>query len=202
MQTTHKLIRIVAVFCLLTLVARSASAQSLKAQFDEWGNGSSGGISLSYYIAPSPFAIDPISGFSTLTYQLPWPVARGDLIITDSSGNVSDLIRFDTNTANMGVAYFFSDVADEFPVPLADNLFGIPPPNAAAPSYTMAESGVEGNDYVNYLASGNLPGAALPGPTTVAYTIISDSPVPEPSTFVLLGISAIGLLAYYWRKRK
>jgi hypothetical protein len=199
MKTTTKLIGILLVFGLLTLVAGSVSAQSLKAQFDENGVGSSNGNPLSFSIAT-----DPVSGFPTLMYQLPYPaVTPGDLIITETGGAISDLIRFDNNS-NGGVAYFFSDSADELPAPLADSPLGIPPYNAAYPPATVSEIGTEGNDFATYLASGGSPGCVLQGgiPLTVSYTIISDSPVPEPSTFVLLGMSAFGLLAYAWRKRK
>jgi hypothetical protein len=200
MKATTKLLGILVIFGLMTLVAGSVSAQSLKAQFDENGVGSSNGLPLTY-VYP---ALDPISGFSTLMYNLPWPVTRGDLIITESSGAISDLIRFDTNSAGGGVAFFFSDTADEFPAPLADSPLGIPPPNAAYPSVTVPETGVEGNDGATYFASGGSPGCALQGgtPLGVFYTIISDSPVPEPATATLLGMCVIGLLAYGWRKRK
>jgi hypothetical protein len=206
MQTITKQFGILLVLGLLTLAAGNVSAQSLKAQFDEDGNGSSGGNALAFTYP----ALEPMSGFTTLMYTLPWPVTRGDLILTETNGTVTDLIRFDNilNTTGTldGVAYFFSDgYGDETPIPMADSPFGIPPPNAAIPTVTMLEQGPEGNNGVFYVTSGGSPGSALQGGNTltVAYTIISDSPVvPEPSTFVLLGMSGFGLAAYAWRKRR
>ena len=199
MKTTTKLFGILLIFGLLTLVAGSVSAQSLKVQFDENGAGSSNGLSL-----PFSIATEPLSGFQTLMYQLPFPlVTRGDVILTETNGAISDLIRFDNNPAG-GVAYFFSDPADESPAPLADNPFGIPPVNAAIPPVFVSEIGTEGNDSATYLASNGSPGCVLQNgvPLGVFYNIISDTTVPEPSTLVLLSMSVIGLLCYTWRKRK
>jgi PEP-CTERM motif len=199
MKTTIKLMGILAIFSLLTLVAGIVSAQSLKVQIDENGVGFSNGIALPYSISQ-----DPISGLSTLMYQLPYPlVTPGDVILTESTGAISDLIRFDNNPAG-GVVFFFSDPADESPAPLADNPFGIPPFNAAIPPVFVTELGSEGADGAAYLASNGSPGCAVQAgvPLTVFYNIISDSVVPEPSTLVLLSMSVIGLLCYAWLKRK
>jgi hypothetical protein len=197
MQTKSNKFGILVVFGLLTLVASNVSAQSLKATFDEWGNGTDGsGAPLTAYLS----AVEPISGLSTLMYVLPWTVTPGDLIINDSAGVFTDLIRFDTNTTYGGVAYFFSDGADESPSPPADSPV-IPPYIAAFPPVT--EIGSEGSNFASYFASGPFPGSVTPGGLGVAYTIISDSPaVPEPSTFMLLGLGAFSLAAYAWRKRK
>jgi len=199
MKTTTKLIGILLVFGLLTLVAGSASAQ-LKVQFDENGNGLnlSTGVPLQFGMAT-----DQASGLTTLMYRLPFPlVTPGDLILTESSGAVSDVIRFENDPVS-GVAYFFSDPADESPAPMADSpLF--PPPNSAFPQVAVLETGLEGNDGAAYLAAAGSPGAAgLPGNSfAVFYNVISDSPVPEPSTLVLVSMSVIGILCYTWRKRK
>ena len=199
MKTTTKLLGILVVFGLLTLVAGSVSAQSLKAQFDEWGVGSSNNTALLYTYP----ALDPVSGLSTLMYRLPFPaVTPGDLIITESTGAVSDLIRFGNDSIS-GIVYFYSDPADESPAPPADNPFGIPSYSAAFPP--VSEIGTEGNDYANYFAAAGMPGSALQNGNAlgVAYTIISDSAaVPEPSTVVLLGMSAISLLFCARRRRK
>jgi hypothetical protein len=45
-----------------------------------------------------------------------------------------------------------------------------------------------------YVGSFDMPSGFLPGG-------IAAQEVPEPSTFVLLGIGAMGLLAYAWRRR-
>jgi hypothetical protein len=200
-KASIKNLRIFVILCLLAFVASRASAQSLKAQFDEWGNGTDGsGVPLPAF----PGTVEPVSGMPTLMYRLPWPVTSGDLIISGSNG-ISDLIRFDSilNTAGTldGVAYFFSDLPEpgEFPVPPAD--VGIPPPLPLVAS--VPEIGPEGNNFATYFAFGTgAPGSVIPGGLGVAYTIISDSQVPEPSTFVLLGMSGLGLAAYAWRKKK
>jgi hypothetical protein len=42
-------------------------------------------------------------------------------------------------------------------------------------------------------------GLIFDGPGNAEVTM---TPVPEPSTFVLLGVGAISLLGYAWRKRR
>lgn len=152
-------------------------------------------------------ATDPLSGLTTLMYQLPFNVTRGDLNIYDNTANISDVIRFDNDASfTFGEAFFFSDLPDPLDVgiPLADK--GLPPPSGL-PSVILFETGPEGSNGVTYTpgppgGAANDPGIALQGGAIqpVTYSIISDS-VPEPSTLVLLGMSAFGLV-YAWRKRK
>jgi hypothetical protein len=44
--------------------------------------------------------------------------------------------------------------------------------------------------------------SAWPGTSTTWVESLVYTPVPEPSTLVLLAIGAIGLLGYAWRRRK
>ena len=92
MQTLHKKIGILVLLGLVSIIASSASAQNNVVQFDEYGNGTANGISL----LPS-IALDPVSGFSTLMYELPYRVMPGDLFLTEGGPapqTVSDLVRF------------------------------------------------------------------------------------------------------------
>ncbi len=197
MQSHFLQIRTLALLILLALIAGSVSAQNFNITLDEYGNGTLNGNSLSF----SPSAVETtFSGQATLMYQFPFPVVRGDLVLTEGT-YFSDIVRFDDNSAG-GVAYFFSDPAEpgEIPVPLADT--GIPPLSPIPPVF-VPEVGPEGNNGAFYLANGG-PGSALVGGSIVPvnYTIVSDGvAVPEPSALALLGAGSLLMLGFRWRKR-
>jgi len=154
---------------------------------DEFGVGNISGTPL-----PSGLGVDPFSGMTTLDYTLPFNGVRGDIILTDAAGTVSDIIRFDGNF-NL---FFFSDTDLSEPNPSpADVGF----PAALMPvALTFAETGPEPGP--NGL-SGYTPGFADPGANSAgaSYIFISDPvPTPEPGSLTLLagglGIFGIGLL--------
>ncbi len=74
---------------------------------------------------PSSTAFDPVSGFVTLAYTLPFVPVPGDVIVTEPPlGGNSDLLRF--STALPGTLFVFSDPAEVAGTgDLAD--VGIPP---------------------------------------------------------------------------
>jgi len=167
------------------IVATTASSQGAAITVDELGN------SIMYNGTAMPWSIqtEPFSGMATLTYQLPFPGVRGDVLLFEPNTPVpsppSDLIRFDGNF-NM---YFFSDNLDGPPFDPAD--VGIPAPNAAAPVVSLFESGPEGNNGAYYNPTGGNPGDNSFG---ADYFFVSDGVAPEPTTLALAGLSGLLLI--------
>jgi hypothetical protein len=179
----------------LALGATWAQAQSTNIVIiDENGNGTLNGDPLLWSVGQDS---GPGGLSNALIYQFPttlgnWTV--GDLLLQEPSGSGggSDLIRFNPDNTLV----FYSDM-DGAILDIAD--IGIPPdryPNNLTRTELVNGDGSDGIFYVP--TEGSNPGF-LTG-LQVEYHIISE--VPEPSTFVLMAMGILGLLAVGWRKSR
>ena len=135
---------------------------------------------------PGTITTEPFSGIATLSYQLPFPGYRGDVVMYEPGiqpAPITDVLRFDGNF----FVYFFSEreTSDTPPFDPAD--VGQFPGPFPGPSFNLLEAGVEGADGAFY-TPGNNPGGDASNPS---YRIISD--VPEPGSGLLLSLGG-GLL--------
>jgi len=153
---------------------------------------------------------------STATYTNP-TIWGGSLLATPTSLSVPDEGAFSINPANDPAWLSYSPYV---PVPQMywwngqqgpQNISGVTPPGNepgyvyAAIAATPPESGsfywcdIWATDPTPWVS----PGYTV-GPSEMGYEkpMLIATAVPEPSTFALLGIGAVSLLAYAWRRRK
>jgi hypothetical protein len=112
-----------------------------------------------------------------------------------------------------GLGDSFTDLSDAaagnyFPVPLGGDLdisTGSPAytPNATIGTWDGTTLTINVNGSVTYLISDGQDGDPLI-PTTQTWdgTLVFHKVIPEPSSMLLLGFGAVGLLGYVWRKRR
>ena len=172
------------------ITGTTAFSQTNIITVDEKGVGDINGTPLT-----SGFAVDPFSGLTTLTYTLPFAGVRGDVVLDETPGQHSDLLRFDGNF-NL---YFFSE-ADAANPPDAPADFVGALPSFLPVTLIFSETGPEAGPNGLF---GYTPGFADPGADSAAviYNFISDPAVPEPSSLALLvcglGIGGFGI----WRRK-
>jgi hypothetical protein len=178
------------VLCITCAVISLLSAPAFGATIvnvDENGLGTLNGTAL-----PATVFMEPISGQATLVYSFigQTPFNSGDVLIEDSDGSTSDLLRF--NGSTVPALYVFSDI-DPGPQSLADT--GIP--TLLFTSVTLTETSFgPGVDGVVYTPGPNQPGYFGTG---VTYNFVGDT--PEPATWMLLTTAPFLCLLRLLRRR-
>jgi len=142
---------------------------------DEFGNGDLDGASI-------PFQLHP-----ALSYQLPFAVRAGDVILVDG-GVPEDVIRFRGRTV-----FFYSDIADGAES-LADT--GLPKRFKRNQVVLNEDSADDGTEMTSYTPSRGQPGFS--GRQDLDYQFISDpagadTATPEPESLLLLPGALVGL---------
>jgi hypothetical protein len=160
--------------------------------FDENGNGIISIDGGPFIPNRGSLQADPSNGGKlALTYFLPAsqvPVEEGDVLIYESPGVLSDVIRFTDADGNLSFGtgdrmIFYSDL-DEADLALADTGF---PSNLDLTSISVNETGPEGANGFTY-------------GTPNVYNGASDVPVPEPGSLIVLTSGLLGLALASFRR--
>ena len=121
-----------------------------------------------------------------------WPGENQFRINTSSEVDQAGIVQIpDPAGVNRGVGGSSSDVTWEFQIPLS--VLGTSPGDWIG---FVAWHGNVGNFDTDY----TYPAGQMAQPEN--WTQLYLAPTPEPSTIVLLGVGAVSLLAYAWRKRR
>ncbi len=152
------------------------------------------------------FDHDMVNPFQVTITGATWSASDvGDVRLNEISGSLSDLVRF-VNVGGVANIYFASD--DNGTVPLTGPLSGPSPGStltfaetSPASSFTKTLTTTDGSTVKAVITSDSeLQGPGAPSDhITLSATIPQ---VPEPSTFTLAGLGALGLLIRSYRRRR
>ena len=175
---------------------------SLQAYLDGPGNVQvSGSLTIDYSGTPGPISLGAITGTYTITLPTtPTPTTYTETYSADNSGGS----LYATATTLYVLPGNYLQIRDQNG---DDNLTY----TNSANTHTWVSNGTyfyidPDGDYVfqsSFVKNGLQPGFQPAGMWDASHDmVVATVAVPEPSTFALLGIGAVSLLAYAWRKRR
>src|SRR5262249_12497000 len=136
---------------------------------------------------------------NVVTFGLSNPpgLVAGDILILESPGVVSDLIRFNPSV-NGGSLFFFSDF-DAGVGTFADKSI----PTLVNTNQLSFSEAALGNQLFGllYTPTAGQPGFVAGAARPVQYGFVSEGAIPEPGTLVLLATGFVGLMAFRVSRR-
>ena len=176
--TTGKLIGLASLSLGLCLWSGSAFAQALNhdVALDENGHATLDGSALSVTLGDAS---------TPPTWNIPFSLGLGDVVIDEPTGVLSDLLRFTADSTGQGtLMQLWSDVGD-------GDLSDVGLPSNIDPNALHIKEDINGVAVYN-------PDFSL-GP--FRYTIFSGGDVPEPGAYALISAASMGLLAIRRRRK-